>query len=347
MQENTTVKLCSGSFESVFEGFIPLQVPRRVNSSWITHVPFAFWLTEAAAPEMLVELGTYSGVSFCAFCQQIEKSGLPTQCYAVDSWEGDAHISYHGQPVYDDLLRHIHEHYGSFAHLIRSTFDEALPLFNDGSIDVLHIDGCHSYEAIMHDFEAWLPKMSARGVILMHDINARIAGYGGLQAWGEISARFPTFSFAHGYGLGVVLTGDVPPEKLRLLVECGHDSAFLEKTQRYFSLLGAMQQRLQDLLVSLDEERRVLHELRGQKEEAACAAQRERDHMQRLILQEIENYEALLRAYAGSASWKCTRPFRAAANLYRRLCGKPELPELPTHISPPAFINHEAGHERS
>ena len=337
-------------FESVFTDFAQLEIPRRVNlSAWITHVPFAFWLMEAAAPKLLVELGAHNGVSFCAFCQQVKKSDLATQCYAVDTWEGDAQAGYYNQSVHEDLSRHVHEHYAPFAHLVRSTFDEALPLFKDGSIDVLHIDGYHSYEAMLHDFEAWRPKMSARGVILMHDINARMVGYGGLRAWDDISGRFPSFSFPHGYGLGVVLVGDAPPEKLRLLVELGRDTLFLEKTQRYFSLLGAAQQRVQDLFLDLEKERQASCGLREQMEEAARLAQEERNRTHEKTVQEWKQergrYEALLRSYADSRSWKWTKPLRSVAALCHRLSGKPVQSEPPARLPAAAPASHEAGHE--
>ena len=70
--------------------------------------------------------------------------------------------------------------YGGFsAFLLRMTFDDALPQFSDGSIDLLHIDGFHSHEAVSHDLHAWLPKLSSRGLILMHDINVSRASASG------------------------------------------------------------------------------------------------------------------------------------------------------------------------
>lgn len=33
-------------------------------SAWIEHIPFAFWLTEAIQPRVMVELGTHRGTSY-------------------------------------------------------------------------------------------------------------------------------------------------------------------------------------------------------------------------------------------------------------------------------------------
>ena len=37
-------------------------------------------------------------------------------------------------------------------------------------IDVLHIDGCHSDDAVRADFETWVPHVRGGGLIMMHDI---------------------------------------------------------------------------------------------------------------------------------------------------------------------------------
>ena len=65
------------------------------------------------------------------------------------------------------------QRYSGFAQLVRSTFDDALPYFEDGSVDLLHIDGRHFYEDVKHDFDFWLPKLSDRGIVLLHDTDVR------------------------------------------------------------------------------------------------------------------------------------------------------------------------------
>lgn len=211
--------------------------PERLHilSAWNEHVPLALMLIELQRPRAFVELGTHWGVSYCACCQAVVATGAPTQCYAVDTWAGDADAGFYGQEVYDNLKAH-HRPYESFSKLLRMTFDEALGQVPDKSVDLLHIDGLHSYAAVKHDYETWLPKVSERGLVLFHDTAVMDRGFGVHQLWAELSQSFPHFNFEHGYGLGMLAVGREQPEGVRQFLQTAN--ARPEATRQLFAALG-------------------------------------------------------------------------------------------------------------
>lgn len=226
---------------------VALRHPLRLTSSaWAGHIPFGMFLIDVVRPKLLVELGTYTGVSFCAFCQAVKELGLETRCDAVDTWKGDDQSGYLGEDALADLKAHIDIHYSGFTRLIESTFDQALDKFEDGTIDLLHIDGYHAYESVRHDFESWLPKMSVRGVVLLHDTNVRESGFGVWRLWEEIKGAYPHFEFIHEHGLGILATGAEMPEGLSLLIEASPEEAAV--CRLFFHQLG------QRLRLHLDKE---------------------------------------------------------------------------------------------
>jgi hypothetical protein len=91
--------------------------------------------------------------------------------------------------------------------------------FSDFSIDLLHIDGFHSYESVRSDFESWLPKMQSNGIVLLHDIHVRRNSFGVHKFWNEVKSKFETIEFVGSHGLGVVFLGEVPPGKLSELLQ--------------------------------------------------------------------------------------------------------------------------------
>lgn len=207
-------------------------------SAWVGHIPFAGWLVEAAKPNLLVELGTHLGASFFTLCQAVQENGLPTRCYAVDTWEGDEHAGHYDEGVYETVVKNQRKFYGEFSKLMRMTFDEAVGYFDDGSIDLLHIDGLHTYAAVRHDFETWLPKLSPRGVVLFHDTCVRERDFGVWKLWEELRCEYPGFEFTHTHGLGVLLVGAKVSTSLRVLANCADAEA--ARTNTLFARLGEL-----------------------------------------------------------------------------------------------------------
>jgi hypothetical protein len=202
-----------------------------------------------------VELGTYSGSSFAAFCQAAQASGAGTRCYGVDLWEGDVHMGRFDESLFNEIQGYVTANFPAIATLVRKDFNEAVHDFADGSVDLLHIDGTHTFEAVANDFNTWLPRMSDRGVVLFHDVNVNVentgpasAKFGVRRFFDGVKGAYPHLEFDHCWGLGVLVVGrNAPPEVLEL-VSLSKDAAF----RAYFEAKGAeVSKRYADMNVAL------------------------------------------------------------------------------------------------
>ncbi|WP_341961938.1 glycosyltransferase [Pseudomonas sp. RC10] len=208
------------------------------KSAWAELIPLAFMLIEKLKPSVFVELGTHYGDSYLAFCQAIRKSELNCRAYAVDTWEGDEHAGFYGEDVLN-LVRSQHDaDYSGFSRLLRQTFDEAASYFSPRSVDLLHIDGLHTYEAVKHDFETWLPLLSDQAVVIFHDTNVLERNFGVWKLFDEIAEQYPTFRFDHSHGLGIAAIGKNTPEGLKFLFEMDSEQSF--RVKEFYSKLGAV-----------------------------------------------------------------------------------------------------------
>ena len=208
------------------------------SSAWWEHVPFAHWLVNAAAPRCIVELGTHAGVSYSAFCTAVATARLGTRCFAIDTWRGDEHSGHYDMGVFEEFRRFHDERFSTFSTLIRSTFDEALEKVADGSVDLLHIDGLHTYEAVLHDYTSWLPKLSNRAVVLFHDINEHgDSSFGVWRLWAELRSQYPHFEFINGHGLGLLAVGRTVPREVAELCAI-HDAPSKDSIRRFVARLG-------------------------------------------------------------------------------------------------------------
>jgi len=205
-------------------------------SGWEEHIPFAFLLTKILKPKVFVELGVQYGISYFAFCQAVKKKGYRTKCFGIDSWKGDGHTKDYDESVYADVSFHNAKNYRRYSSLLKCYFDDALTKFKDKSIDLLHIDGFHTYGSVKHDFETWLPKMSNRGIILFHDTTVKRDDFGVWKLWDEIEHLYPSYNFEHNYGLGILAVGKKADKRvIHLINKLKKDPSYA----KMFAELGA------------------------------------------------------------------------------------------------------------
>ncbi len=174
--------------------------------SWAGHKYFVYDLIRNLKPQTIVELGTHRGTSFFSMCQAVKDGHLDTNLYAVDTWQGEKHSGLYDESILKEVKKIKRKFYSLLnANLLRTTFDDAKKKFANDVIDLLHIDGLHTYEAVKHDFDNWLDRVKKNGIIILHDINERKKDFGVYRLWEEIKKRYTTIEFDHSHGLGVIL----------------------------------------------------------------------------------------------------------------------------------------------
>ena len=196
---------------------LPVDLPQ---SPWMGHVPFMFALFQAIKPKTYLELGVHNGCSLLAAATAASLYVPEAKIIGIDSWQGDDHAVYgDGNQILAKLTTTVTAHFTN-VDLVRDFFDNHVSKVPDGSIDLLHIDGLHTYEAVKHDYETWLPKLTKRGVILFHDTHVFEQDFGVHRLFSEVAANRPHANFKHSFGLGILALGersDYPDSFIALL----------------------------------------------------------------------------------------------------------------------------------
>jgi hypothetical protein len=112
-----------------------------------------------------VELGVAGG----DFSQRILERSRCAYLYSIDMWAGDRG---HGMDQYREAIVRLAPYRERNATL-RMRFDEALPLFDEHSLDFIYVDGyAHDGELDGQTFRDWYPKLKAGGIIAGDDYHA-------------------------------------------------------------------------------------------------------------------------------------------------------------------------------
>ena len=214
------------------------------KTAWWGHLQFMFSAVDLVRPRRFVELGSHHGTSFFAANQAASRIGIDMESFAVDSWEGEEHTGVYDQSVYEGFMEVLERQRYTNAKPLKMYFDEAAELFEPHSIDLLHIDGLHTFEAVSHDYETWIDKVVPGGLVLFHDINVHHKDFGVWRLWETLEKQTPAerlFAFKHSHGLGVIQTaGDGFPQLSRLLKILRTDEGLASFTQLLFGSVSEL-----------------------------------------------------------------------------------------------------------
>lgn len=235
--------------------FNPLYYPevlsrpfRRSNvRDSIPNIPVMAFLMAAHRPSTYYEIGVLFGDMYFYMCQIAAEMELKTKCVGIDIFDDSdpdcAHLYINSSAeVLPTLLMH-NEAFSYFSTIIKADSKEYYKEVADNSIDLLFIDGDHSYQGVSSDFNNWLPKMSSRGIIAMHDINNEYTtqNFYVNTFWNEIKSRYPYYESMVYAGLGILLVGESALYHRDILtLTSTKDLNHLKVINDYFRRLGSL-----------------------------------------------------------------------------------------------------------
>jgi len=164
-----------GSFSSKL-GWLPIYLCFQLHGhkhAWqiFTHMTseerlLLYWLgRQQPRGGNFLEIGSYLGASSCFLAAAaMDIGGVKIHC--VDTWQNEG-MSEGLRDTWAEFKKNV-EPFSSLVVTHRGLSTEIAKTFNN-KIDLLFVDGDHSYEACRADVEAWFPHMKQGGVLVMHD----------------------------------------------------------------------------------------------------------------------------------------------------------------------------------
>ena len=226
-------------YRSTFLSDVVFDTPRfSSQSEWSVHVPFAFWLMSQLKPRRFLELGSHSGVSYFAVCQAVLDQNLKCACSAVGSWADTGGKLLASEQEFRTVEAYNQGMYSAFSKISQLSAEDALTEVENGSVDLLHINGCRLSEDVEKLFNSCMPKLSDRAVVLLHGTTSteNLLGIG--TFWEKLQDSYPCFNFDHGRGLGVVAIGKNAAPALHALWSESDDCLSQCDIHRLFASLG-------------------------------------------------------------------------------------------------------------
>lgn len=121
-----------------------------------------------------LEIGSWMGLSAITVAKELRQLGNTTaRVYCIDTWRGseehqDQEIIKKDQ-LYGQFISNVER--SGFTHIIIPTRNPSIEAAKTWSIplDMVFVDGDHTYKGCYKDIMSWFPKLKAKGNIFGHD----------------------------------------------------------------------------------------------------------------------------------------------------------------------------------
>ena len=122
-------------------------------------------LSRSLPPDsVIVEIGSYLGASTCFLASAVRRRG--GKVYAVDTWT-NLGMTEGPRDTFKEFCDNTKPFSGCI-HIRKGTSGDIARGFSE-KVDLIFIDGDHSYEGVKSDLDAWLPKVKDGGIVVFHD----------------------------------------------------------------------------------------------------------------------------------------------------------------------------------
>lgn len=215
------------------------------ETAFVSHLPFCFWLADLLRPLHVMAVGMTDAVSYFALCQALDKLSVATTCTGVGTWSVTAIDTETKGPTetLQQIPAHVQTHNTDhYAALSKIRWQEATPALTTiaaDTLDLLIVNLMADLADPALFFEQALSKMSPRGVILIHDLQACQAEPDKAACLHTLQDKHPTICFGDDEeGLIVVLIGPDQNDRLADLAALTTGSPAHIAAQALFRQLG-------------------------------------------------------------------------------------------------------------
>lgn len=152
-------------FEELAGLFASSSLDHAVIAMTVRQAAYLFGLIRRMHPQKVIEIGRYKGGSTLLIAAAMNGSG---QFWSVDLGEKEGRL--HGATThrpFDDQIRDICTRFG--LHVTLETGDSRIIDLQTGEVDLVFIDGDHSYDGVRSDFERFGRRVKVGGAVLFDD----------------------------------------------------------------------------------------------------------------------------------------------------------------------------------